>query len=313
MKHLSDTSHLPTQELPSPAPELGRPEQEPARDHVLVFATELIVLTQLGVVANWQWQIHLSISSSPISATPRESSPLRPQLGKPPPNHTLLKAEQLKSQKLLRFIEQASPKSTNLSKPTAPLELLQPSQNLCWGRKVPHWDATAQTNQPTQAHTAAPPSWGFYKPGKKVKVAETAIIPNSQDSGGCFLSVMSYPRQGDKQSVPWVGTGQPSARTWVWRLGQFGVVTLMHSVLLCGHRPLSVNKIGDDFLYPMGFLDATISIWEDFKTQECKFIDTAVRKAEKLSSLKLPASLAVQCWYKTTEDTVLEMPFPVSS
>lgn len=99
----------------------------------------------------------------------------------------------------------------------------------------------------------------------------------------------------------------------VWRLEQFGPVTLMHSVLLCGHRPLSVNKIRGDFLYPMGFLDATISIWEDFKTQECEFIDTAVRKAEKLSSLKLPASLAVQCWYKTTEEAVLATPFLVSS
>lgn len=46
----------------------------------------------------------------------------------------------------------------------------------------------------------------------------------------------------------------------VWRLEQFGPVTLMHSVLLCGHRPLSVNKIRDDFLHPMGFLAATISI-----------------------------------------------------
>lgn len=81
----------------------------------------------------------------------------------------------------------------------------------------------------------------------------------------------------------------------MWRLEQFGPVTLMHSVLLCGHRPPSVNKIRDDFLHPMGFLDATISIREDFKTQECKFTDIAVRKAEKPSSLKLPASLAVQC------------------
>lgn len=80
----------------------------------------------------------------------------------------------------------------------------------------------------------------------------------------------SCPRQGDMQSVPWVGTGcgQPSARSRVWRLEQFGPVTLMHSVLLRGHRPPSVNKIRDDFLHPMGFLDATISIREDFKTQE---------------------------------------------
>lgn len=300
---------------PQPCPELGRSQQVlPAGDPVLVFATWLFPPS----VVSWLFGNDKSISPFlTVQFLPLQgrAASLRPRLGEPSLNHTLPKAEHLNPQKLVRVTELASPKSTSLSKtiPQHPLHSCS-SHKICSGGGKSHTGTNPP--RPTHQHHQA----GSSTSQEKMKVAETALIPTARTQVGVFCwqgksPPHSCPRQGDKQSVPWVGTGcdQPSARTWVWRLEQFGPVTLMHSVLLCGHRPLSVNKIGDDFLYPVGFLDATISIWEDFKTQECKFIDTAVRKAEKLSSLKLSASLAVQCWYKTTEDTVLAMPFPMSS
>lgn len=59
------------------------------------------------------------------------------------------------------------------------------------------------------------------------------------------------------QGVPWwgqAGTSPVPRGECGWRPEQLGPVTLMHSVWLCGHRPLSVKKIRDDFLNPWDFL-----------------------------------------------------------
>lgn len=105
------------------------------------------------------------------------------------------------------------PKAPISANPQHPLNSCS-HHKICVGEEKSHTGMPQHrpTNppRPTQQHHQA---GGSTSQEKKVKVAETAIIPNSQDSGGWFLSVTSCPRQGDKQSVPWVGTGQPSART----------------------------------------------------------------------------------------------------
>lgn len=82
---MSDTSYLPTtQELPSPAPELGRPEEVlPARDHVLVFATRLFSPSLVSWLTGNDKSISPFLTVLFLLLLGR-AAPLRPQLGKPP-------------------------------------------------------------------------------------------------------------------------------------------------------------------------------------------------------------------------------------
>lgn len=98
------------------------------------------------------------------------------------------------------------------------------------------------------------------------------------------------PRAGGRPACPSSGgqvVASPVPRSElasvvVWRLEQFGPVTLMQSFALRSQACLSVNKYNRRwFPLPSGISWATISIREDFKMQECEFIDIAVRKGKK--------------------------------
>lgn len=181
----SATHHisLPPRSSPSPAPELGKPRQVlPARDHVLLLATELISPSLVS------WLIGNDKSTFSFPAVLfllllGRAAPLRPQLGKPSLNLAQSRAAQI-PRSLVSSLNWHLPRTPVSAKPSHITPCTPAaSQSLCWGRKVPHWDA----NRATQAHMSAPPGWGLYESGKNESCWNGC---NSKHPGfRCFLLV----------------------------------------------------------------------------------------------------------------------------